>query len=162
MLIARTESRMTAVIGLGVVGYGMALVFMLHGGPDLAMTQFAVETLSVVLFVLVVYRLPKFTELSRRTTRVRDAAAAGREQAHIDYLAFTGHKGLMGPTGTGGLCVADDAAITSSYWGGTGVRSADPFQPEEFPYRLEARFPGGATQRYRDPYSFLPGWLQPR
>lgn len=56
----------------------------------------------------------------------------------IDFLAFTGHKGLFGPTGTGGLCVADDAEIASSVWGGTGVRSAEPLHLEEFPYRLEA------------------------
>lgn len=57
---------------------------------------------------------------------------------HIDFLAFTGHKGMFGPTGTGGLCVADDAEIKSSVWGGTGVRSAEPLHLEEFPYRLEA------------------------
>jgi cysteine desulfurase / selenocysteine lyase len=56
----------------------------------------------------------------------------------ISYLCFTGHKGLFGPTGTGGVCVADDAPIESSIWGGTGVRSAEPFHLEEFPYRLEA------------------------
>ncbi|MGD8698261.1 MAG: aminotransferase class V-fold PLP-dependent enzyme [Gemmatimonadales bacterium] len=57
---------------------------------------------------------------------------------HIDFLCFTGHKALMAPTGTGGLCVADDAEIESSLYGGTGVRSAHPYQLEEYPYRLEA------------------------
>jgi cysteine desulfurase/selenocysteine lyase len=57
---------------------------------------------------------------------------------HISFLCFTGHKGLMAPTGTGGICVADDAEIRSSLQGGTGVRSADPYHLEEFPYRLEA------------------------
>lgn len=57
---------------------------------------------------------------------------------HIDFVAFTGHKGLLGPTGSGGLCVADEAAITGTLWGGTGVRSADPYHLEEYPYRLEA------------------------
>lgn len=56
----------------------------------------------------------------------------------ISFVAFTGHKGLFGPTGTGGLCVADDAEITGTVWGGTGVRSAHPFHLEEYPYRLEA------------------------
>ncbi len=56
----------------------------------------------------------------------------------ISFLAFTGHKGLFGPTGTGGLCVADDAAIESTVWGGTGVRSAHPYHLEEYPYHLEA------------------------
>jgi len=57
---------------------------------------------------------------------------------HISFLAFTGHKGLMGPTGTGGICVAEGAEIESSQWGGTGVRSAYPLHLEEYPYRLEA------------------------
>ena len=59
-------------------------------------------------------------------------------ECHISFLCFTGHKGLMAPTGTGGICVADDAEIRSSLHGGTGVRSADPYHLEEFPYRLEA------------------------
>ncbi len=57
---------------------------------------------------------------------------------NIDFLAFTGHKALFGPTGTGGLCVADDAPIARTLWGGTGVRSAEPFHLEQYPYRLEA------------------------
>ncbi len=57
---------------------------------------------------------------------------------NISFLAFTGHKGLFGPTGTGGLCVADDAEIRGTVYGGTGVRSAHPYHLEEYPYRLEA------------------------
>ena len=56
----------------------------------------------------------------------------------IGFVTFTGHKGLFGPTGTGGICVADDARIESTMWGGTGVRSANPYHLEEYPYRLEA------------------------
>lgn len=57
---------------------------------------------------------------------------------NISFVAFTGHKGLFGPTGTGGVCVADDAEITGTVYGGTGVRSAHPDHLEEYPYRLEA------------------------
>jgi cysteine desulfurase/selenocysteine lyase len=57
---------------------------------------------------------------------------------NISFVAFTGHKGLFGPTGTGGICVADDAEITGTVYGGTGVRSAYPYHLEEYPYRLEA------------------------
>ncbi|TET31964.1 MAG: aminotransferase class V-fold PLP-dependent enzyme [Planctomycetota bacterium] len=60
------------------------------------------------------------------------------DECNIHFAAFTGHKGLFGPTGTGGLCVSDDAEIESSVWGGTGVRSAVPYHLEEYPYRLEA------------------------
>ena len=56
----------------------------------------------------------------------------------VDLLAFTGHKSLLGPTGTGGLLVGPDVPIESTRWGGTGVRSAQAEHPDEFPYRLEA------------------------
>ena len=56
--------RFAAVILLGVVGYGMAVLFVVQGDPDLALTQFAVETLSVVVFLLVLRRLPDRFERS--------------------------------------------------------------------------------------------------
>ena len=56
----------------------------------------------------------------------------------IDAVCFTGHKSLFGPTGIGGICVAKDAVIYASRWGGTGVKSALRFHLEEYPYRLEA------------------------
>ena len=59
-------------------------------------------------------------------------------ECNISFLAFTGHKGLLAPTGTGGICVADDAQIRGTIYGGTGVRSAVPYHLEEYPYRLEA------------------------
>lgn len=76
LFVLRTTSRMAAVVGLGFVGYGLALAFLLFGGPDLAITQFAVETLVAILFVLVVYRLPRFNNLSTLGARVRSAALA--------------------------------------------------------------------------------------
>jgi cysteine desulfurase/selenocysteine lyase len=57
---------------------------------------------------------------------------------NISFLSFTGHKSLFGPTGTGGICVADDAELKGTIYGGTGVRSAHPYHLEEYPYRLEA------------------------
>jgi cysteine desulfurase / selenocysteine lyase len=59
-------------------------------------------------------------------------------ESKIDFLCFTGHKGMFGPTGTGGVCVADEARIEATLWGGTGVRSAEPYHLDEYPYRLEA------------------------
>ena len=59
-------------------------------------------------------------------------------RCNISFLVFTGHKGLLAPTGTGGICIADDAEIEGTIYGGTGVRSADPYHLTEFPYRLEA------------------------
>jgi cysteine desulfurase family protein len=57
---------------------------------------------------------------------------------NISFLSFTGHKCLFGPPGTGGICVADDAEIEGTIYGGTGVRSAYPYHLDEYPYRLEA------------------------
>ena len=59
-------------------------------------------------------------------------------ECNISFLSFTGHKGFLAPTGTGGICVADDAEIEGTIYGGTGVRSAVPYHLEEYPYRLEA------------------------
>ena len=50
--------RFTAAVLLGTVGYGMALLIVIQGAPDLALTQFAIETLSVVVFLLVFRALP--------------------------------------------------------------------------------------------------------
>ena len=71
-----TSSRLGAVTALGVVGYSIALLFILFGAPDLAMTQFLIETLMVILFVLVFYFLPRFTILSSARERWRDGAVA--------------------------------------------------------------------------------------
>ncbi len=57
---------------------------------------------------------------------------------HIDVLCFTGHKSLMGPQGTGGLCVAEGVEIRPLKSGGTGVQTYLPHQPAEMPTHLEA------------------------
>ena len=56
----------------------------------------------------------------------------------IDVLTFTGHKGLFGPMGIGGLVVAEGVELSSTRFGGTGVDSISAFQPESYPHRLEA------------------------
>ncbi|MBV9787961.1 MAG: DUF4040 domain-containing protein, partial [Chloroflexi bacterium] len=68
--------RLSAVASLGIVGYGVALIYILYGAPDLAMTQILVETLTVLLFVLAFYHLPRINSFSSRATRVRDALIA--------------------------------------------------------------------------------------
>lgn len=73
---AFARSTMAAVLSLGVVGYGVAMLYALLGAPDLAMTQFAVETLTVVIFVLVFSRLRGFADLSSRFVRGRDGFVA--------------------------------------------------------------------------------------
>ncbi len=56
----------------------------------------------------------------------------------IDVLCFTGHKGLMGPQGTGGMCIAEGIEIKPFKVGGSGVHSYSKTQPSEYPARLEA------------------------
>ena len=60
------------------------------------------------------------------------------EEMHIDILCFTGHKGLMGPQGTGGLCLREGVELRPWKVGGSGVQSYRRTQPAEYPTRLEA------------------------
>ena len=85
---ARARSIMAAVLSLGTVGYSLALLYVLYGAPDLAATQFAVETLTVVLFVLVFYQLRGFYYRSSLRARVRDATMAGATGAIIALLVL--------------------------------------------------------------------------
>ncbi|CAN5595680.1 putative monovalent cation/H+ antiporter subunit A [soil metagenome] len=81
----RSRSRLGAVAALGVAGYGVAIVYLTFGAPDLAMTQVLIETLTVIVFVLVLYHLPLMGDLPRGG-RVRDAAVS---------LAFGGMMSLL-------------------------------------------------------------------
>jgi len=59
------------------------------------------------------------------------------KEMNIDVIAFTGHKSLMGPMGTGGLYVREGIEIRHTRAGGTGVKSAVRTHLDEYPYRLE-------------------------
>jgi multicomponent Na+:H+ antiporter subunit A len=88
------RSNMAAVLSLGVVGYGVAVTYALLGAPDLAMTQFAVETLTVVIFVLVFAQLRGFGDLSSRAVKIRDALVATAVGAVVTTLVlFIGASG---------------------------------------------------------------------
>lgn len=60
------------------------------------------------------------------------------EAMHIDVLCFTGHKGLYGPQGTGGLCVREGLAVRPLKAGGSGVQTYSKEHPHEMPTALEA------------------------
>ncbi|MBP1968737.1 multicomponent Na+:H+ antiporter subunit A [Virgibacillus natechei] len=66
--IAFVNHRITAVIVIGIIGFLLALLFVIFRAPDLALTQLLVETVTVVLFMLVFYHLP---DLQRRTAKLR-------------------------------------------------------------------------------------------
>jgi cysteine desulfurase family protein len=60
------------------------------------------------------------------------------EESGVDLLAFTGHKGLLGPTGTGGLYIREGVAPAPLIRGGTGSESAHEIQPEFLPDAYES------------------------
>ena len=60
------------------------------------------------------------------------------EAMNIDILCFTGHKALMGPQGTGGMCIREGVSIRPWKVGGTGVQTYSQTQPQQLPALLEA------------------------
>ena len=70
------SSRLTVVVATSVIGYCVCLLFVFYSAPDLAMTQFSIDTLTVVLFVLVLFRLPPFLNFANRKIRIRDGLVA--------------------------------------------------------------------------------------
>ena len=83
------KSTMAAVLSLGVVGYGVAMTFLLYGAPDLAMTQFSVETLTVIIFVLVFRHFQNLRTLSSPLVRYRDLAISAGIGTFIGALVLT-------------------------------------------------------------------------
>ena len=75
-LLINSRSRLKSIVALGVLGFSIGIVFVIYGAPDLGLTMFAIETLNVILFVLVLYKLPGFLKLSRSSNRGRDAVIA--------------------------------------------------------------------------------------
>lgn len=63
------------------------------------------------------------------------------ENDDIDMIAVPGHKGLLGPAGTGALILSDRVDPEPLREGGTGLRSEEPTQPAEYPHRLESGTP---------------------
>lgn len=60
------------------------------------------------------------------------------QDMNIDILCFTGHKGLLGPQGTGGLCVREGINVRPLKVGGSGINTFSKTQPEDMPTILEA------------------------
>lgn len=84
-----TRSRLGAVVSVGVMGFSIALIFILFSAPDLAITQLLVETLTVILLVLVLFRLPRFSNLSTSIERIRDGSVAAMMGILICLLIMT-------------------------------------------------------------------------
>src|SRR6478735_2429583 len=96
VLVLVTRRRLTAVMLVGATGYGVSLLFILHGAPDLAITQMLVETVALVVFVLALRRLPtKFTRHPHspsRTWRIVLGAAVGASVGAIALVASGGRS----------------------------------------------------------------------
>lgn len=87
--VTMATRRFAAALLLGVVGYGMALLFVVQGAPDLALTQFAVETLSVVVFLLVLRHLPdRFERQAPAVGMPARLAVSGAVGAFVVVLAI--------------------------------------------------------------------------
>ena len=84
-----SKRRFASVLLLGAVGYGVAVLFVLQGAPDLALTQFLIETLAVVVFVLVLRFLPPTFHRRRwRLGEVARALTAGAVGVFVFFMAL--------------------------------------------------------------------------
>jgi multicomponent Na+:H+ antiporter subunit A len=92
MAVVRAETRLASVAALAGVGYGVTLVFVLFGAPDLALTQVLVETLMVTLFAYVLYRMPSSIRLSSGSVRSRDALVATLTGGVITALVLSAER----------------------------------------------------------------------
>jgi multicomponent Na+:H+ antiporter subunit A len=92
--VLRAHSRLVAITSLGVAGFGIAMVFVFFAAPDLAITQFLVETLIVIIVALVLIRLPRHSLREHADRRVRiialTIAVAGGALMTTLTLAVTG------------------------------------------------------------------------
>ncbi|HEX5567222.1 MAG TPA: hydrogen gas-evolving membrane-bound hydrogenase subunit E, partial [Streptomyces sp.] len=98
LILAGVRNRLAAVVLSGAVGYGVAGIFLVQGAPDLALTQFLVETLTLVIIVLVLRGLPaEFGPRAgtRRTRRLRlvVATAVGTLMALLTMVTAAARQG---------------------------------------------------------------------
>ncbi|WP_332648975.1 Na+/H+ antiporter subunit A [Lysinibacillus sp. 54212] len=87
------KTRITAIVGLGAVGYTVALFFVIFNAPDLALTQLVIETISVALFLLAFYHLPKLGKVEERMRfQLGRAIIAVGVGAMVTLLALSSHS----------------------------------------------------------------------
>ncbi len=94
IMTVRSRRRLRAVILVGITGYGCAVLFLLQGAPDIALTQVLVETVTLVVFVLVLRRLPEyFTDRPLHPIRYARMALAGAVGAAVaGFLLLAGNS----------------------------------------------------------------------
>jgi multicomponent Na+:H+ antiporter subunit A len=90
------KSRITAVLLNGVLGYAIAIFFVLFRAPDLALTQLVIETVTTALFLLCFYFLPEWKpEVSPRNAKIRNAVIAVAGGATVTLIALSVHSGKL-------------------------------------------------------------------
>ena len=92
-----SRSRMTALLSLGVIGFGITMLYMLFGAPDLAITQILVETLSVVMFMMVLHKLPRLKDFSTKRKRLFDAIFSCTAGTAITFLVIKAQNLKLAP-----------------------------------------------------------------
>ena len=93
------KSRLTAIIGLGAVGYTVALFFVIFNAPDLALTQLVIETISVALFLLAFYHLPKLSKSEERMRfQVNRALISVGVGVMVTLVALSAHAQKLVPS----------------------------------------------------------------
>jgi len=104
VLTVRSRRRLKAVVMLGVTGYGTATLFVVHGAPDLALTQTLVETVSLVVFVLALRRLPEyFTDRPFTRRRYWQIAIGALTAVAVAGLMFAATGARTAPPVSAGL-----------------------------------------------------------
>lgn len=105
--------RLAAVLFLGAVGYGVAILFVIQGAPDLALTQLLIETLILTIFVLVLRVLPAdFEETQSRVRRFTRTAIS------VGVAVFAGGFALMAATARRAPSLAEEYLRRSEPEGG--------------------------------------------
>ncbi|MBQ1088647.1 Na+/H+ antiporter subunit A [Streptomyces sp. B93] len=86
--VVAARHRLTGVLLAGAVGYGVAGIFLVRGAPDLALTQLLVETMTLVVVVLVLRRMPSRFSPGRTRTRARLLRAAAACAVGVFVICF--------------------------------------------------------------------------
>lgn len=115
IIALRVRAHIVLVLVAGLTGYGTALLFLVHGSPDLALTQFLVETLSLVVFVLVLRRLPAGSKEGRFRipfgVRLVLGLVSGAVAAGAGILAVNARQAV--PVGTLMAAAAEEAGASN-------------------------------------------------
>lgn len=99
LTILLAKSRLTSIIALGAVGYSVALFFVIFNAPDLALTQLVIETVSVALFLLAFYHLPKLNRHENRMRfRLGNALVAVGVGVTVTIVALSAHSQKLIPS----------------------------------------------------------------